>query len=364
MSSISLLNSCQSILNQVRMSSLNYSLQETPFTLYLTIRKSFVRLRNQPENDQAETIIQSGDAIQSQSKLTLLETEYEKLKQVHKEALEESEAKTRHIVNLEKKVIELGSQLTQADSEVNEMEAKIKNTNRALQIKHEKVCAENKILKCESEDSKKEINKLNISLKTAKKESKEISHNLSKKTEALDDRVKMLLDYKIAKDGEERDLKRKIKQADKKLKLLQDREAKIKIEKTKLEKLSNQINNNVNNNKEAEVKKEVLDDKSEPLKKVSRKAQAEEIPKPDFSCVFCEEEFGEFSLLITHIKTNHRETKSYKPEAKDAKDPTVENIEEKWAHLIPEERVVLEHFQRILNEVVSEAVAVIENPTI
>ena len=208
MSRISLLNSCQSILNQVGMSSLNYSLQEMPFTLYLTVRKSFVRLRNNPENNQADTIIQSGDAkiLPLQSKLTLLETDYEKLKQVNQEALGENEAKTRHIVNLEKKVMELGLQLNQADFEVNEMEAKLKDANRALQIKHEKVCAENKSLKCESEDYKKEINKLNISLKTAKKESKEIAHSLNKKTEALDDRVKMLLDFKIAKDAEEIDL--------------------------------------------------------------------------------------------------------------------------------------------------------------
>ena len=67
-----------------------------------------------------------------------------------------------------------------------------------------------------------------------------------------------------------------MKQADMKLKLLQDREAKVQIEKTKLEKISNQMNINTNNNKEAEVKKESLEDKSELLKKVSEIAQLKE----------------------------------------------------------------------------------------
>ena len=67
-----------------------------------------------------------------------------------------------------------------------------------------------------------------------------------------------------------------MKQANKKLKLLQDREAKVQIEKTKLEKISNQMNINTNNNNEAEVKKEPLEDKSELLKKVSEIAQLKE----------------------------------------------------------------------------------------
>ena len=258
----------------------------------------------------------------------------------------------------------MGAQLSHKDFKVNELEDKIKEANRALQIKHEKVCAENKILKSESEDSKKEINKLNIALKTAKKEGKEISHSLNKKTEALEDKVKTLLDFKISKHAEEKELKHKMKQADKKLKLLQDREAKIKIEKTKLEKLNHQMNNNVNIHKGAEdgfkVKEEVIDDKNESVKNQPRKVQLEESPEatPEFSCAFCEDKFREFLHLITHIKTLHKETNSYKLEPKNAEDP---RMDEKWAHLIPEERVFLKHFERILNETVTEAVAIIEN---
>ena len=160
-----------------------------------------------------------------------------------------------------------------------------------------------------------------------------------------------------------------MKQADKKLKLLEAREAKIKIEKTKLEKLDYQMNvNDINKGAgdDLSVKKEVFDDRNESDKKESRKAQLEETlgPAPEFSCAFCEENFRDFLHLITHIKTHHKETNSYKLEPKNAKDPSVEKMDEKWAHLIPEERVFLKHFERILNETVTEAVAMIENPII
>ena len=38
--------SCDFILKNVRSSSLNYSVQETPFSLFLTIRKSLVKIRS------------------------------------------------------------------------------------------------------------------------------------------------------------------------------------------------------------------------------------------------------------------------------------------------------------------------------
>ena len=46
-------SSCDFILKEVRSSSLNYSVQETPFSLYLTIRKSLVKTKSKvkdPEN--------------------------------------------------------------------------------------------------------------------------------------------------------------------------------------------------------------------------------------------------------------------------------------------------------------------------
>ena len=162
--------SFETVLNHLKSSNLNFHLEQTPFSAVINLKKSFIKDRSgcllrPPPSTQTLRIVKSENeflASELQAKLTTLEPEHVKLKQVYKEALEESDAKTRHIANLEKKVLELGAQLSHGDFKVNELENKIKEANRALQIKHEKVCAENKILKSESEDSKKEITKLNM----------------------------------------------------------------------------------------------------------------------------------------------------------------------------------------------------------
>ena len=45
-SSLSIKTSCDFVITSVRDSLLNYSIQETPYSLYLTIRKSFARSAN------------------------------------------------------------------------------------------------------------------------------------------------------------------------------------------------------------------------------------------------------------------------------------------------------------------------------
>ena len=47
---ISVQNSCDFIINSVRNSSLNFSSQETPYSLYLTIRKSFAESKAFPSD--------------------------------------------------------------------------------------------------------------------------------------------------------------------------------------------------------------------------------------------------------------------------------------------------------------------------
>ena len=73
-----------------------------------------------------------------------------------------------------------------------EMEAKtagqlkaINEEKRSLQIKHEKVCAENKIFKNENEALVKDFNSLNFCIKTLKKEVKEIRYKNEKNYGAL-----------------------------------------------------------------------------------------------------------------------------------------------------------------------------------
>ena len=79
--------SCLSLMDTIRQSSLNFSLQETPFSLYITIRKSFTKSRNlhsQVNQNlmqiQAEKSPAKSDPDILQSRLKLLEDTYAKLK--------------------------------------------------------------------------------------------------------------------------------------------------------------------------------------------------------------------------------------------------------------------------------------------
>ena len=73
---------------------------------------------------------------------------------------------------------------------------------RSLQIKHEKVCAENKIFKNENEALVKEVNSLKVSIKGLKKDDKYAGYKNEKKCEALESKIKDLTEFKIAKHAE------------------------------------------------------------------------------------------------------------------------------------------------------------------
>ena len=244
MSSEALLNSCQSILNQVRRTNLNFSVQETPFSIYLTVRKTFVKSRSLP--DIPPVILLDDVSEHLQSKHTHLKIEHEKVKESLKESLDKNKTKTSNIAKLEEKIRDLHAEIGRKADLLNSAETKMIDNNRVLQTKHEKVCAENKNLKYENEDLKKEINNLNIASKSAKKEVKETSHRLGKNIEVLEDKVKSLLDFKIIKEAEEKGLKTKMKKAEKKMKLAREREAEVEIEKITLSKQRKEFDDNNN----------------------------------------------------------------------------------------------------------------------
>ena len=80
-----------------------------------------------------------------------------------------------------------------------------------------------KILKVENEDLKKNLNSLNVALKTSRKESKDNTYKLEKKLEQLEEKNQDLLEYKMNKISDEKDLKSKSKKIDKKLKNVKDK---------------------------------------------------------------------------------------------------------------------------------------------
>ena len=102
----------------------------------------------------------------------------------------EHEAKVKVIIDLQDKVNNLNYKTLDGKDE---MEAKasgqvkaISEEKRSLQIKHEKVCAENKMFKSENEALVKEVNCLNVSIKALKRDVKDVGYKNDKKCEVLE----------------------------------------------------------------------------------------------------------------------------------------------------------------------------------
>ena len=129
---------------------------------------------------------------------------------------------------------------------------KIENQEKkTLQMNNEKFIAENKILRNERDDLKKEENNLSIALKSVKKDLKDTHYRFEKKKEELEIKIKELTEFKIDKTSEEKDMKNKRKKIEKKLKMLEQKEAKIKVdrnnfERSKKEKVEEDVNDNLN----------------------------------------------------------------------------------------------------------------------
>ena len=199
-------NSCFAILSNIRSSKLNYSIQETPYSIYLTIRKS---IRKSPtfSNPEIQSFSPPGTIsavleLKKENELLLnkcqfLERSNQELKNSFEEATNENETNLETIHNLEDKIEILNNKLVTAEKEVDfTVGRKIKavtDEKRLLQTKHEKICTENKTLKKEKEDFCKEISTLKVSLKSSRKETKDVVKNFEKKISEYETKITDLL---------------------------------------------------------------------------------------------------------------------------------------------------------------------------
>ena len=112
---LSVKNSCDLIVNSVRDSFLNFSLQETPFSIYLTIRKSFARPKTFPDSDPISTFSHNQKASDERKlleeeietfrmKLKAAEDSNSSLKIMYEEAVNDCEESYLRIKHLENKV--------------------------------------------------------------------------------------------------------------------------------------------------------------------------------------------------------------------------------------------------------------------
>ena len=159
MATVNIHNSCLLILNTIRASNLNYAVQETPYSIFLTLRKSFTKTKNIPITesqpayeqltlDTAEIINLQNENDSLHKSCWSLEKVNEVLKSSLVEATTENETNQKTIGDLETKVEILHGKIDSTEKEVELTIARkltaVKDEKRSLQNKHENICTENK----------------------------------------------------------------------------------------------------------------------------------------------------------------------------------------------------------------------------
>ena len=211
----------EQILWLVKNSGLNFSVQETAFSLNIQLKKTF--LNKWGVNGGINENARYQNFTNNPSK----------------EFFGELQAKDNQIDALVKSLEKQKAQTLEAQENLNALAAnKLKAFNdekKAIQTKHEKLCADHKILKGENVDLMKDLNALNVALKSCKKESNDTAHKNQKKVENLEAKLKDHVQFKITKELEEKDLRAKTKKLDKKLKTIQEKEAELKVARNRLD---------------------------------------------------------------------------------------------------------------------------------
>ena len=232
---------CNFLLHAIRTSGLNFSCQETPFSIYVTVRKSYIQSRF----SQTPEIKAAQEHSSSEIELTKVKENFEELFERHKR-LEESYLKTKNeyedviegcqsnyitIENLNRLNEEKSARIENLELNINNL----KDNKKSLETKNENVSTENKSIKQEITELRNEVKSASKELKFLKKEKRDTTHDLEKKIEALELKNRNLQEFKAAKAAEDKSEKIKIKNINKKLKTLEEKEARLNIEKIKLE---------------------------------------------------------------------------------------------------------------------------------
>ena len=199
------MSSCYKVLEKVCETKLNYAIEETPFTVYVTLRKSLnksLQFSSKPLQilPQTNLVKAENDEVQSlRSKLKQVENANLNLKDSLEEAVLENEENFHRIKYLEDQVKTEGEKKKKVTSETEANQEKklnlLSEAKRVLEIKHEKVCAANKTLKQEKEDLSKDLNKLNVALKSSEKEVKTLTYKFEKKVGALIENLNQQLQH-------------------------------------------------------------------------------------------------------------------------------------------------------------------------
>ena len=238
---------CNFLLKSIRSSGLNFSFQETPFSMYVTIRKSFIQSKSTKSSSPDEKPVQHNDSVESE--LDKIKAKYDKLlneqkslqkaneniKSDFEEAINECEANNEVIGNLQKLNADQSEIIGNLKYKISNLQ--VEKTN--LETKNKNVSVENKAFRKELKDLKNETTLRTEDLKFLKKENKDIENNYDKKIEELECTIGSLQKFKAEKIAEE---KGETDRIEKKLKIIEKKEADLEIERINLETKANKMN--------------------------------------------------------------------------------------------------------------------------
>lgn len=230
-------SSCDSILQLVRCSYLNFEIKETPFSLFLTIRKSFNKSfrvhQSQSSSFQEDNSV---DLLELAAELDMLKSENQCLKVKNRTLEEANDSLTRNfeqeITEAENIKSELKDTVTRLDNlqtNFGNVECKLtnlRNEKKHLESKHLETLDKMKLLKSECAQLQKDNNAASIALRTTKKETKENNQRHQNAIKTYEEKMEELLAFKAADKSEIKKLKNEKKKLTKKLNYIPKSETK------------------------------------------------------------------------------------------------------------------------------------------
>ena len=196
---------CGQIVEKVIESNLDYKMNQTPYSIYFSIRKKYIKnVKEEPTRHGIQKSENFKDLSVLNQDLNYLKWEYEKLFNLYQD---DQKAK---------------SNLAEALERAENAGEKLKLNQKDLNLKYENKCLEVKKLKSDIEQLERGKNELSVDLKFRKQELKEQSTSYVKKTKNLEKKLKDLENFKTKKIAEERvvkiEKKRELKKVKKKMK--------------------------------------------------------------------------------------------------------------------------------------------------
>ena len=230
--------SCEVILQSVRSSNLNFTIQETPYSMYLTIRKTFTKNLPPPKAQSTPFCYNAAfsDLQQNLDHVTLernrFEAKCETLEQEKANLVRELEEEIFNHLNNKSKLEAADVALNNVHQKCDVLDTnlkKLQRENKLLENQLEKSNSNIKSSKSEIHELEKEKKTLSTAYKRFEKETRKEETKHEHIVKRLEHKIHELLEYKREKSLEDKECEAKLKKLNKRLKHVQENEAKLKL---------------------------------------------------------------------------------------------------------------------------------------